>query len=93
MMPENADMTQQIYTEVVGMRAEMRQLITDLAVIKARNHSADILHADHETRLRAAESAVARIGASLATKVITSVVAACIAAASAALTTVAEHIH
>lgn len=48
----NAD----LYRELVGMRTDVGRALTRLEVIDARNKTADTIHADYETRLRALEA-------------------------------------
>jgi hypothetical protein len=45
-----------IYREVIGMRQDVGKALVRIEVIDARNHDADKIHADHETRIRALES-------------------------------------
>lgn len=53
----NAD----LYTEVIGMRAELRTALQEIAVIKVQRAGSDVLHNDHENRLRRIEADVIRI--------------------------------
>lgn len=45
-----------LYRELVGMRGDLAKATTKLEVIDAKNTTADAIHADHESRLRAIES-------------------------------------
>lgn len=45
-----------IYRELIAMRSDVGKALTRLEVIDSRNKDADLLHADHETRLRALET-------------------------------------
>jgi hypothetical protein len=55
-----------LYKEMVGMRADVVKALTRIEVLDTRNTDADQLHRDHETRLRALESAGARLAGKLA---------------------------
>lgn len=52
-----------VYTELIGMRSDIRMLLTESALNKAHNASLDTLHGDHELRLRRVETDVIRIRA------------------------------
>jgi hypothetical protein len=76
-----------VYTEVVGMRAELRTALQEIAVIKSRNANADYLHTDHETRLRRIEVDVIRI------RVVASAIASIAGIFSGFVTAVLTHAH
>ena len=79
--------TQDVFAEVIGMRAEMRTLFTEIALVKARNVNADSTHLDHETRLRGIENDVIRI------RVIASTIASIAGICSGFITAVLTHVH
>jgi hypothetical protein len=76
-----------VYTELLGMRSDIRTLITESALNKAHNASLDSLHTDHEIRLRRIETDVIRIRAIAAT------IASIAGVVSGFLSSLAIHLH
>lgn len=76
-----------VYTEIIGMRAELRQALQEIAVVKARNLSADATHVDHETRLRRMEVDVIRI------RVVASTIAAIVGIVSGYISSLIHYVH
>jgi hypothetical protein len=44
-----------LYRELVGMRTDLVHVLATQEATTARNHTTDMIHADHETRLRTLE--------------------------------------
>lgn len=44
-----------LYRELVGMRSDLTRVLAHQEATDLINHSADLIHADHETRLRMLE--------------------------------------
>ena len=86
-MTETPVSNQDVYAEVIGMRAEMRTMFTEIAVMKASNTDRDIIRADHESRLRGIESDVIRI------RVIASTIATIAGILSGAISAILTHAH
>jgi hypothetical protein len=76
-----------VYTELIGMRADIRMLLTESALNKAHNTSLDSLHGDHEIRLRRIETDVIRIRA------IATTIATIAGVLSGYLSSLAIHLH
>lgn len=65
-LPAGAFTIADLYREMVGMRADVVKALTRIEVLDTRNSDADQLHRDHEARIRALESAGARLAGKLA---------------------------
>lgn len=54
-IPAGAVTAKDLYDELSGLRRDLTRLLTHMERVDTRNETADRLHTDHESRLRALE--------------------------------------
>jgi hypothetical protein len=54
-LPATSVTVADLYRELVGMRTDVAKVLTRLERVDERNHQADMMHTDHEGRIRTAE--------------------------------------